>query len=471
MKECKGIVSRKAKRAQTNGEAPLGWPPILGLATLAENSFQSLRLQHLQALNIFSLDRKYRYLAFTEAHQTAAQTKFNYIVELGRNMLDFFSSRAERREMKKYFDRVLLGEQVTIEKECPQKTKGSWREIRCFPLYAAEKEIIGLTAFTLDIEQRKQIESATRINSDHLQAVIENIPELIMEVDRSGRLLFVNHVLKGYRLEDALGRDVCTWVQPEYHALVREKLERAYRTGKPQEYEIYASGENNQLRWYLTRATPVKKKGKVEVVVLISVDITEKKKMLDDLLQAKQSIENMNATLQKAFEYEQIASRTDTLTGIYNRRYFFEFSEYLISSSQRYRHPISAILMDIDGFKQINDTFGHLTGDDILIRVAELMRGEMRASDVLARYGGDEFIVLVPNTSLVDIRNLIERIRRKIERFTFQVRGARIKITISAGVASLRPGVDTPTKLVHEADRALYLAKENGRNRVSYPSP
>lgn len=126
------------------------------------------------------------------------------------------------------------------------------------------------------------------------------------------------------------------------------------------------------------------------------------------------------------------------------------------------------ILFDVDDFKRINGSYGHLFGDKVLVRIVQTVQEEIRNSDVLARYGGDEFIILVPNSSLESVHHLIERIRQKIERLVFRERQAEIKITISAGVASMQSHINTPTKLVQEADNALYNAKQAGKNRAAY---
>ena len=316
----------------------------------------------------------------------------------------------------------------------------------------------------------KHIEDVLLISEARLRTLTENAPDLIAEIDRKGKVLFLNRVLLGMKMEDVIGHDFCEWVAEKDQPLLRQKLETTFVTRKTQEYEVMGIGSFGEPRWYMTRLSPVIVEDEVSCVVLIARDITERKKAEDDILSTKEAVENMNVALQKAFEHEQIASRTDNLTGVYNRRYFFEFIEYEFSISKRYQLPLSVILFDVDNFKNINDTYGHLSGDEILIAVAKNVNEELRDSDVLARYGGDEFIILTPNNNAESIRSLVERIRGKLETSTINAYGQQIKVTISAGVADMQPDIDTPTKLVHRADQALYVAKQNGRNRVAYAS-
>lgn len=158
---------------------------------------------------------------------------------------------------------------------------------------------------------------------------------------------------------------------------------------------------------------------------------------------------------------------TDTLTGFYNRRGFIELGRREVERSLRFGHPLSALMLDIDLFKQINDLYGHLTGDRILVGMTSRCAQELRQIDLLGRYGGDEFIVLLPETSLENACLVAERLRASIARIPFSANGKPLYITISVGVASLRDDCKTLESLMERADQALYQAKENGRNRVA----
>lgn len=166
--------------------------------------------------------------------------------------------------------------------------------------------------------------------------------------------------------------------------------------------------------------------------------------------------------LRKANRRLTIQSRTDILTGVANRAMLNERFTREVDRAGRYGRPLSAILLDIDHFKKINDAYGHLVGDQVLIAFAGLVSSNVRGSDTAGRWGGEEFLVLCPETGWEDALVVAERIRRAVEEFTFV--GVR-RQTASIGVASLRPG-DGVDDLLLRADEALYRAKGEGRNRI-----
>jgi diguanylate cyclase (GGDEF)-like protein len=161
----------------------------------------------------------------------------------------------------------------------------------------------------------------------------------------------------------------------------------------------------------------------------------------------------------------------DALTGLYNRRELHRFLDYEFIKSRRYNHSFSILLMDIDHFKEVNDRFGHHTGDDILQQVAQALLNNSRGCDLPARYGGDEFIIVLPETPAHQACIGADRIRKLIEALSIQVKGEngsseKIDITISIGVAEYPGDADCGDALIDKADRGLYQAKRLGCNRV-----
>lgn len=165
------------------------------------------------------------------------------------------------------------------------------------------------------------------------------------------------------------------------------------------------------------------------------------------------------------------AAVTDTLTGIYNRRFFDEILEKQIALSKRLSKSLSILIADLDHFKKLNDTYGHVAGDSILKGVTAIMRKSTRSSDILARYGGEEFVVVMPETDITGAIERANRMRQGIEDVNFDniVKGQSLKVTLSIGVASLPEHGAEFDELVRTADSALYKAKEGGRNRVEVP--
>lgn len=171
--------------------------------------------------------------------------------------------------------------------------------------------------------------------------------------------------------------------------------------------------------------------------------------------------------LQQAFKASSELSKIDPLTGLANRRQFDEALQRAYAEAQRYHHVLSVVVADVDLFKAINDTCGHQSGDELLKSVADIIRECCRETDVPARFGGDEFIVLLPETSADSAAVVAERIRSSVSDRTFIVNGSELNMTVSIGIADLDAGdIEQPDSLVVMADRALYSAKQLGRNRV-----
>jgi two-component system cell cycle response regulator len=160
------------------------------------------------------------------------------------------------------------------------------------------------------------------------------------------------------------------------------------------------------------------------------------------------------------------ASR-DGLTRIYNKRYFMDQLNAELRYSRRHDVPLAILMLDLDHFKRINDTYGHPAGDQVLVALTNVVSGIVRAEDLFARYGGEEFVVLSRNTDLEAAVVIADRIRENVGSQVFNFGGEQVKVTVSIGVASL-PSGDSPLadEVIAAADRALYQAKHEGRNRV-----
>ena len=176
---------------------------------------------------------------------------------------------------------------------------------------------------------------------------------------------------------------------------------------------------------------------------------------------------NEAALAEKSRQLEGMA-RTDGLTGVYNRRYFNRMLELEWKRASREKRPLTLIMLDIDHFKQINDDFGHLAGDDYLKGIAAILTSSFkRCTDIIARYGGEEFVLLLPGTPLEDAAILAESLRQEIAAQRLKSGGAILRATVSLGVASSVPDYRTPAEdLMGRADQALYEAKNEGRNQV-----
>lgn len=169
----------------------------------------------------------------------------------------------------------------------------------------------------------------------------------------------------------------------------------------------------------------------------------------------------------KAYAEAERLCNIDDLTQLYNSRYLYQILETEMKRARRYKIPLSIVFIDLDGFKQVNDTNGHLCGSATLTEVAKLMTGLVRETDVVARYGGDEFVIVLPETQVENAAMIAERIRSRIEAHIFRGGGdMEIYLTASFGVASYPEHASTPAALIRCADKAMYTAKDHNKNRV-----
>jgi len=163
----------------------------------------------------------------------------------------------------------------------------------------------------------------------------------------------------------------------------------------------------------------------------------------------------------------RIQSVRDPLTGLYNRRYMEESLERELRRSMRKKSPLGVMMLDVDHFKHFNDTFGHEAGDSVLQTMAKLFRSQLRGEDVVCRYGGEEFTVILPEASLEATRQRAEQLREAVKHVVPSFRGESLEaVTLSIGVASFPENGNTGEALLRTADAALYQAKQQGRDRV-----
>jgi diguanylate cyclase (GGDEF)-like protein len=172
-------------------------------------------------------------------------------------------------------------------------------------------------------------------------------------------------------------------------------------------------------------------------------------------------------TIADAKEKVENFSKVDWLTGLYNMRHFDILSAQELARAERYTRPLSLLLLDSDHLKVVNDSYGHQMGDQLIADVARIVSQQARASDTVIRYGGDEFIVLLPETDSVGARFLAERIRQAVEGHLLDAGGRPVGTTVSIGIAAFPRDAQDAIGLLARADAALYTSKETGRNRVT----
>jgi diguanylate cyclase (GGDEF)-like protein/PAS domain S-box-containing protein len=297
----------------------------------------------------------------------------------------------------------------------------------------------------IDITEQKEREFEIKHNLNFLQVLIDTIPHPIFYKNREGEYIGCNQAFASFfdlTKEEIIGSNVYDLISNEFGKLYKSKDDIILERGGKQVYEGELEDRYGEIHNVIfSKAAYYDLLGQVEGIVGVIVDISDYKKIQEQLKKA---------------------SITDHLTGLYNRVKFNEVLNDEVKRMRREISNISLIMFDIDRFKQVNDNFGHPVGDEVLIKLANLVKNYVRETDIVARWGGEEFMILVKATDLDGASKLAQKLREEIEKEEFSIVG---HITCSFGVAEYRGKGDEKT-LLTRVDEALYRAKNNGRNRV-----
>jgi diguanylate cyclase (GGDEF)-like protein/PAS domain S-box-containing protein len=301
-----------------------------------------------------------------------------------------------------------------------------------------------LFCIDVDLSAMKKAEGALQESEEKYRSLVESTEDSIYLVDRNYKYLFMNkkHIMRlGFSGNEYLGQEYSKSHNPEETALFTAKANQVFDSGESITHE-YKS--NKDGRYFLLTLSPIKKDdGKVKAVTVVSKDITDYK-----------IIEEKLHTL----------SLTDELTGLYNRRGFFTLAEQFLKLSRRQKQGIFMLYADIDNLKEINDTFGHKEGDLALINTADILKKNYRESDIIARIGGDEFVVIPIGTAKDNIEIIISRFDKSIE--TYNSKSNReYNLSLSYGLAFYDPANPCSLdELLMQADKTMYEHKKHKKN-------
>ncbi|MCX8032428.1 MAG: sensor domain-containing diguanylate cyclase [Thermoleophilia bacterium] len=301
--------------------------------------------------------------------------------------------------------------------------------------------------------------AAVKLNSENLRTILDQVAEGVYVLDTDDRIVLWNapcEILTGYTARETVGRrcsdELLMHVDGAGHRLCFDScpMKAARDDGQPRQAEVF-------LRHKEGHRVPVR------------VHISPLRASTGEILGAVQSFVDISdkiAALEQVRRLQDLAY-LDTLTGLANRRFLEEALEARLNESGRYGWTLGVIMMDIDHFKTINDTYGHEAGERVLQTVARTLRGATRSYDLVGRWGGEEFLAILSRTSREDLSSIAERYRALAEQSDVRIRGGRLRVTLSLGAALADRSGETPAALVARADELLYQSKRAGRNRVA----
>jgi len=287
------------------------------------------------------------------------------------------------------------------------------------------------------------------------KSLVENTNDVIMVMDSTTledggpRIIYVNPAferLMGYASDEVVGKNPSILQGEDTDMNTRSKIREAMRDGKRIRTQILNYTKEGQPLWLDINIVPIfNDEGRLAYFAAIERDLTEHKELQSRL--------------------EKLAS-TDSLTQLPNRQAIMNRAEKEFAHAKRYNRPLSLVMIDVDHFKSINDTYGHAAGDIVLEQVGQICGETLRDSDVLGRVGGEEFVLLLPDTPPDNAKHVAERMRQRLAQTPIQIENLDLNITASFGVASITPDDGSLEEILARSDAAMYDAKHNGRNQV-----
>lgn len=292
--------------------------------------------------------------------------------------------------------------------------------------------------------------------------VLEHIPEMVFVIDAQDRVLDANSVAQkmlGKSLDEIVGREVIDVFHPWPELLNR------FLTSHESHGEIQIPGDPPRILEITVSALYSRFK-QLDGRIIVAHDVTDRKWLENDLKRANETLESQLDDIKRLREELEEQAIRDPLTNVYNRRFLADAMDRELAQAGRSEAPASVVILDIDFFKQFNDTYGHRCGDFVLQYIAKFLGQRIRRGDVLCRYGGEEFVVFMPSAPLAAAYQRAETWRNDIANAFIEYEGLFLKTSFSAGVAGFPLHGVTSDAILNAADKALYQAKNRGRNRV-----
>lgn len=370
---------------------------------------------------------------------------------LGKTDADLFDLD-ESSELMRNDERVLKhGERIEAEE---RNVFSHSHEERYYwsvkvPLYDRNGRLTGMCGISTDITARRQLERDLRKQKGLLDTVLNNADAAIFMKNKDSCYLYANTVtakLFGLTPEELTGKCYPELMPAEEAAKFADYDRKVFDSAEKVKREETFTGPDGKLHHYWTIKIPLTEKDTEEPAYIgIATDIGDVVKLREKF---------------------KLLAHTDELTGIYNRRFLFETAERELKRARRYNSHVSAIVIDVDRFKTVNDTFGHACGDEVLVKVVEACQACVRETDLLGRIGGDEFVIVTPESDRENALQITHRLRQAVRELDLgRSKAQAFRLTLSIGIAVSR-GDESFDQLLARADRALYAVKARDRDDV-----
>jgi diguanylate cyclase (GGDEF)-like protein/PAS domain S-box-containing protein len=356
-------------------------------------------------------------------------------------------------------------------------TPQSFRDWLQMPLVALALVVVptGFLAFYLYMRRTLEYLDPTAAIPDRVRVAFDALTEGVTVIDRGGRIMLHNKAfrqLHPYASEDMIGKSLSKlpWLvsSGEASAIPWEQAMQSMANVNGHQFTI-TQPDQGQIKVIVNAAPIQDARGKLRGCMVTFYDVTQLHGANEQMRSALAALEASREQVQQQNEELMRLATRDSLTGCLNRRAFFATADPLFDKLRLEARNMVSIMADIDFFKQVNDTYGHQVGDQVIVAVARALAQHMRAGDLLCRYGGEEFCIFLPDASEEVALEIAERLRAEIEQHVGEgIRSVKgMRLTSSFGVASLKSGAENLSELIELADFALYTSKRNGRNQVT----
>lgn len=334
-----------------------------------------------------------------------------------------------------------------MNEELEERVKKRTEDYRIVNI-ALEKEIIG----------HKNAEKALRESEEKYRTLVENASDIVFQTDHDGFFTFANVSMiriLGYEEEEMIGKHYLELLHPGMHeeaakffsSQFAQKIQNTYS-----EYPVIKKDGN--VIWLGQNTQLISDNGKVTGFQAVSRDITERRKLEKELRESEERYRDL--------------SIIDDLTQLYNSRYFYYQLKMEIDRLERHDYPLALLLLDLDDFKIFNDTYGHIEGDQVLLRLGQVIKKCLRKEDSAYRYGGEEFTIILPMTTKEEGAVTAERIREEFKKENFSpVRERNVNLTVSIGLAQYKKQEEMRA-FVNRVDHLMYRSKKNGKDRICF---